>query len=280
MASVLTDFTKKREFLVCMDSDGCVMDTVSIKHTIVMCPELIRVFALDDHADFVASAWEEINLRNITRGLSRFESVVLVFDRLKNRGIEVPGSEDIAAWVNTSAELSTASLQHELLRTGSLALRKLQEWNNACNRRIQALEPTFEPFPGVEESLRQLHAVADLAVVSAANESAIASEWKHSGLARHADVIFGQEVGSKANSIATMLACGYESRKVLMVGDSMGDAQAAAANGVAFVPILPGREADSWRRLQEEALPKLLHGTFSPEYQAELLAALRSALHG
>jgi len=46
------------------------------------------------------------------------------------------------------------------------------------------------------------------------------------------------------------------------------------------VPILPGREADSWRRLQEEALPKLLHGTFSPEYQAELLAALRSALHG
>ena len=86
MANVLTDFTKKREFLVCMDSDGCVMDTVSIKHTIVMCPELIRVFALDDHADFVASAWEEINLRNITRGLSRFESVVLVFDRLKNRG--------------------------------------------------------------------------------------------------------------------------------------------------------------------------------------------------
>ena len=51
-----------------------------------------------------------------------------MFDRLKNRGIEVPGSEDISAWVNTSAELSTASLQHELLRTGSLALRKLQEW--------------------------------------------------------------------------------------------------------------------------------------------------------
>ena len=194
--------------------------------------------------------------------------------------IEIPGSEDIAAWVDTATELSTASLQRELQKTGSLALRKLQEWNNACNRRIQALEPTFEPFPGVEESLRQLHAVADVAVVSAANESAIASEWKRYGLARHADVIFGQEVGSKANSIATMLACGYESRKVMMVGDAMGDAQAAAANGVAFVPILPGREAASWRRLQEEALPKLLHGTFSPAYQAELIAALRSALHG
>ena len=31
---------------------------------------------------------------------------------------------------------------------------------------------------------------------------------------------------------------------------------------------------------EEEALPKLLHGTFSPEYQATLLAQLRSVLHG
>ena len=193
MASVLQDFTKRREFLVCMDSDGCVMDTVRTKHVTVMCPELIRIFALEEQADFVRSAWEEINLHTITRGISRFESVVLVFDRLRNRGIELPGSEDIAAWVNTAAELSTASLQKEILKTGSPALRKLQEWNNVCNRRIQLLEPTFKPFPYAEDGLRQLHAVADLAVVSAANESAIASEWKRYGLAKHADVIFGRK---------------------------------------------------------------------------------------
>lgn len=280
MPNALADFTKRREFLVCLDSDGCVMDTVRIKHCNVFCPELIRVFALDAQADFIAGAWEEINLHSITRGVSRFDSVVLVFDRLKNRGIEVPGSEDIAAWVSTASELSTANLQQEILRTGSLALRKLQEWSNACNRRIQILEPTFEPFPGVEASLRQLHAIADVAVVSAANESAIASEWNRYGLARHADIIFGQEVGSKANSIATMLSAGYQSRKVMMVGDAMGDAQAAAANGVAFVPIIPGREIECWNRLQEEALPKLLHGTFGEAYQTQLLAALRSALHG
>lgn len=280
MANVLADFTKKREFLVCLDSDGCVMDTVRLKHCNVFCPELIRSFGLEQYNDYITEAWEEINLHSITRGISRFESVVQIFERLKNRGVELPGSEDIADWVANSSELSTATLKAEVLRTGSPALRKLQQWNTICNRRIQTLEPTFEPFPGVENSLRQLHAVADVAVVSAANESAIASEWNRYGLARHADVIFGQEVGSKANSIAAMLACGYESRKVMMVGDAMGDAQAAAANGVAFVPILPGREAESWRRLQEEALPKLLHGTFRPEYQAELLAALRSALHG
>ena len=280
MSNALSEFSRKRDFLVCLDSDGCVMDTVSIKHCTVFCPELIRVFGLEAYGPYITSAWEEINLNSITRGISRFESVVLIFDRLKNRGIDLPGSEDITSWVATASELSTATLQQEVLRSGSLALRKLQEWNNACNRRLQALEPTFKPFPGVEDSLLQLHAIADVAVVSSANESAIESEWTRYGLARHADVIFGQEVGSKANSIASMLACGYESRKVLMVGDAMGDAQAAAANGVSFVPILPGREAESWLRLQEEALPKLLHGTFSPEYQSALLAQLRSALHG
>ena len=165
MANALTDFIRKRDFLVCMDSDGCVMDTVRIKHCSVFCPELIRVFGLEAHTDFITTAWEEINLNSITRGISRFESAVLIFDRLKNRGIDVPGSEDIAAWVSTASELSTASLQQEVLRSGSLALRKLQEWNNACNRRIQALEPTFKPFPGVEYSLHQLHTVADVAAV-------------------------------------------------------------------------------------------------------------------
>ena len=85
MANALTDFIRKRDFLVCMDSDGCVMDTVRIKHCSVFCPELIRVFGLEAHTDFITTAWEEINLNSITRGISRFESAVLIFDRLKNR---------------------------------------------------------------------------------------------------------------------------------------------------------------------------------------------------
>ena len=145
MANVLADFTKRREFLACIDSDGCVMDTVRVKHMDVLCPELIRTFALEAYADLVTDAWAEINLHSITRGISRFESVVLIFDRLKNHGVEVPGSEEIAAWVSTASELSTATLKQETVRTGSLAMRKLQQWNTTCNRRIQALEPTFEP---------------------------------------------------------------------------------------------------------------------------------------
>ena len=202
MANALTDFIRKRDFLVCMDSDGCVMDTVRIKHCCVFCPELIRVIGLEAHTDFITTAWEEINLNSITRGISRFESARAgFFDRLKSRGIHVPGSEDIAAWVSTASELSTASLQQEVLRSGSLALRKLQEWNNACNRRIQALEPTLEAVPrrGIQPASVGTPWPMWRWFPPPMN-SAIASEWARYGLATHADVIFGQEVGSKANS--------------------------------------------------------------------------------
>ena len=32
MANALTDFIRKRDFLVCMDSDGCVMDVALQKN--------------------------------------------------------------------------------------------------------------------------------------------------------------------------------------------------------------------------------------------------------
>ena len=86
MANALTDFTKKREFLICMDSDGCVMDTVRIKHSTVMCPELIRVFALDDQAAISSlpgiSMPRFFNRSNTSRTLSNREMPRVIVCRL------------------------------------------------------------------------------------------------------------------------------------------------------------------------------------------------------
>ena len=114
MSNALSEFSRKRDFLVCLDSDGCVMDTVRIKHCTVFCPELIRVFGLEAYGPYITSAWEEINLNSITRGISRFESVVLIFDRLKNRGLlQLPVSTGAmrarAAWWTCSAATMTLS---------------------------------------------------------------------------------------------------------------------------------------------------------------------------
>ena len=63
----------------------------------------------------------------------------------------------------------------------------------------------------------------------------------------------------------------YPPEQILMVGDAMGDYEAAKKNGVWFYPIVVNHEKESWQQLQEEAYPKLLHGTFDREYQKELL---------
>ena len=67
--------------------------------------------------------------------------------------------------------------------------------------------------------------------------------------------------------LAEMLKLGYDRSKTLMVGDAIGDLDAAEKNGVHFFPILPGKEGESWRELLEVGIKKPLDGTYSGEYQ-------------
>lgn len=48
---------------------------------------------------------------------------------------------------------------------------------------------------------------------------------------------------------------------ILMVGDALGDMQAAKDTGVLFYPILPGQE-ESWKVFSEEILPDFLAGRY------------------
>ena len=80
-----------------------------------------------------------------------------------------------------------------------------------------------------------------------------------------------QEAGSKAYCISQLLDMGYAKEKLLMVGDAPGDRDAALKNGVRYYPILVGKEGESWERLQKEAFPKLLDGSFDENYQKKLI---------
>lgn len=41
-------------------------------------------------------------------------------------------------------------------------------------------------------------------------------------------------------------------------------------NGVLYYPILVRKEADSWKRIQDEALEKFIDGSYLGEYQERL----------
>ena len=45
------DFQREKDFLVCIDSDGCAMDTMNLKHYRAFGPELVNIFNLRDHAE-------------------------------------------------------------------------------------------------------------------------------------------------------------------------------------------------------------------------------------
>ena len=277
MASELVGFEKHKDFLVCVDSDGCAMDTMDIKHEKAFCPQLIRVFGLEQYADFITPYWMEVNLFSATRGVNRFKGMLMTFEALKEKGVEIPHLAEIAQWVNNARELSNPNLENEIA-AGNTALKPVLEWSLAVNKTIRELPQDDKPFKGVKEGLAAVHLVADTAVVSSANAGAIQSEWNRHGLAQYMNVMLGQEVGSKAACIHAMAEGRYDKDKVLMVGDALGDLDAAQKNGVLFYPILVGREEESWKRLAEEAIHKLLHGIYRGAYQEQLIKEQRSIL--
>jgi len=69
----LNEFSAKKEFLVCVDSDGCAMDTMDIKHKKCFGPRLISEWGLEKWEDRVLERWNEINLYSATRGINRFK---------------------------------------------------------------------------------------------------------------------------------------------------------------------------------------------------------------
>lgn len=68
-------FTPKKEWLVCVDSDGCAMDTMDSKHHQAFCPQLIRVYGLEEYAGLITPHWMEVNLYSRTRGVNRFKGL-------------------------------------------------------------------------------------------------------------------------------------------------------------------------------------------------------------
>ena len=68
-------FTPKKEWLVCVDSDGCAMDTMDSKHHQAFCPELINVYGLEQYDEIITPYWMQINLYSRTRGINRFKGL-------------------------------------------------------------------------------------------------------------------------------------------------------------------------------------------------------------
>lgn len=279
MNATIDKFSKSKEFLVCVDSDGCAMDTMEVKHRKCFGPKIVEIWHLQDIEEEFLETWNKINLYSKTRGINRFKGLVRVFEVFKEQGVDIiPDFSSIKKWTETTPELSNPALMKAIEKTKDEQLMKALEWSNAVNESIAKLEGQDNPFKGVKEGLEIISKYANIAIVSSANTGAVVSEWTRHNLMPSVSVICGQEDGTKATCIAKLKQKDFSKYNVLMVGDAPGDLDAALKNEVSYYPILVGKEEFSWKRLASEALPKLLDGSYNGEYQDKLIEEFNLSL--
>ena len=278
----LTDFKPEREFFVGIDSDGCVFDTMELKHKECFIPEFVKAYGLQGVSKYAREAAEFVNLYSKSRGVNRFHGLVEQLDWLrrrpevKARGVEVPNPDGLRRWCTHETKLGNPALKQAVEATGDPDLRWALGWSEAVNAAIASMVSGVPPFPYVRECLERLSDEADILVVSATPGEALIAEWEEHELAPFVRAICGQELGTKKEMLT--VAPHYAAEHALMIGDALGDFKAAEANGCLFFPINPGREEQSWQRLFEEGVERFLGGRFAGKYQRELLEEFNNLL--
>ena len=282
-AQVLRDFQPGSDFFIGIDSDGCVFDSMEIKHKECFVPMFVKHNGLQAVSKYARQVWEFVNLYSKTRGTNRFPAMVRSLELLRERpevqarNVNVPSHPALDEWMARETKLGNATLAAEVAG-GNDDLAPIKDWSDAVNAHIADIVHGVPPFPLVRECLGQALGRADMMVISQTPSDALEREWDEHDIAKFVKAIAGQGMGTKTEHLQFAAASKYSTEKVLMIGDAPGDHKAAKANGVLFYPILPGQEESSWERLHGEALDRFFAGTFAGDYEAKLFTEFDASL--
>ena len=281
---LLKNFNKTHDFLVCIDSDGCAFDSMEVKHKECFAPNFINHWDLQAVAKQAREVWEFVNLYSSSRGKNRFQAVVIALDLLANRssvrerGYAGPDLSSLRNWINKTPVLANSELEKVVEATSDPVLKKALDWSLGVNRYVEEIIRGVPPFNGLRPALEKAAEYADLMVVSATPLEALMREWEEHDLTGLVQVIAGQEMGTKADHIETVMTGRYNKHNVIKLGDAPGDLKSARDNGVLFYPIIPGKGEESWIRFKDEAFELFLNGAYGGEYEDKLIAEFEASL--
>lgn len=281
MSNILDDFKKNKDFLICIDSDGCAMDTMDIKHIKCFGPCMVEEWNLEEWKDSILDRWNEINLYTMTRGINRFKGLAIALIEINSKYKKIEGLDEFVRWSNETKELSNESLKLEIEKNiyNNICIKKALKWSIEVNESINLLKDEEKnPFEGAAEAIKKAKEFADIAIVSSANEQAVLEEWEKHNLLQHVDIVLTQNVGSKAYCIGKLIEKGYNRENVLMVGDALGDYNAAKVNEVLYYPIMVKRENESWTRFYNEIINKFIEKTYKESYQDDIILEFKENL--
>ena len=279
MKEDIKEFRKTRDFLICIDSDGCVMDTMDVKHMRCFGPCLVYEWDLGEYREEIIRLWRKVNLLSISRGVNRFQGLAQVLKNIHENYIRVEGLDGYLRWAESAQELSDKSLEEAYEKTENICMKKAMDWSRLVNQSMAMVSDTKKPpFEGTEDALRLAREKADIVILTAANRREINKEWEVFELAQYTDLLMSQENGRKEECLNELLEKGYEKDHVLMVGDAPADLAAAQAAGVLFYPILAYQERESWENFSD-ALDHFTNGNYAGSYQEERIKEFQENLH-
>jgi phosphoglycolate phosphatase-like HAD superfamily hydrolase len=247
-AAQLTGLSADHDFFIGFDSDGCVFDSMEIKHKECFCPAFVKHFHLQAVSKYAREAWEFVNLYSKSRGCNRFLAVTTAMDLLADRpevaarGVTLHPLVKLREWQAVESALGNPALKARVAETRDPEFEMLLAWSLEVNERVADLVHGLAPFPGVREVIAAATGRADLLVVSQTPLEALEREWADAGIADTIRAIAGQEHGTKTEHQKLAATGKYAPEKILMIGDAPGDHKAAKANAALFFPIVPGRE--------------------------------------
>ena len=282
-AQVLRDFQPKHDFFIGIDSDGCVFDSMEIKHKECFAPMFVKHHNLQAVSKYAREVWDFVNLYSKTRGANRFPALTRALNLLRDRpevqarNVNVPSYPALDEWMERETKLGNATLAAEV-EGGNEGLAHIKVWSDGVNEQVADIVHGVPPFPLLRQTLEKALGQADMMVISQTPCDALEREWAEHDISKFVEIIAGQEMGTKTEHLKFAAVDNYAAEKILMIGDAPGDHKAAKANGVLFYPILPGREEDSWERLHGEALDRFFAGTYAGEYEEKLFAEFDGCL--
>ena len=277
-------FKPSHGYFVGIDSDGCVFDTMEVKQKEFFIPNALKYFDLFAISKLLRETWEFVNLYSAHRGANRFISLIKVFDLLAERneiiktGYTLPDMSTLKKWVSVETRLGNATLRKYCDEKKDKSLEAVLRWSEAVNREIGEWLHEMPSFYNGRKSIERISTFADIIVVSQTPVEALEREWLENDLKKYVMLIAGQEHGTKAEHIALAARDKYPDDKILMIGDALGDMNAAQSNGVLFYPIVPQREDESWEKLLNEGLDKFISGKFKGRFETTLLKEFRKSL--
>ena len=259
-----------KDYLVCIDSDGCAMDSMEIKHRQCFGPEIVNVWQLEPWKEAVLNRWNQMNLYTMTRGINRFLGLEKMLSEVNEKYCVIEGIEDYKAWCERTDIYSNDAIKDEIKKGAHPIFNKILMWSDQVNRCVESIGNEIRPFKGVRENLGIMHQCGDIAIVSSANPQAVEDEWTRFGLMEMVDYVMAQDAGTKFQCIKTLLSYGYDRNHILMIGDAPGDLKAAKENQVIFYPILAGREEDSWKQLLDRDFHDFITGKIGDKQKTDL----------